>query len=348
MKPVIFFSHSSQDLAAILPIRGRILDGTGNAVEIFMASDGASVPFGRTWLKEIENALRQCKLMFVWMTPASLASDWIPFETGFAYSRGIRVVPIGFQGVRLDDLPPPISILQGFDIVNSKSLNNIIAIINEEFSLTFSDLYDEEFYAANVQDVTSENSPELLRYIRVIDCTYSSINQDGQLLQVRSNWHDILTAILEELKIPFSGDQDEIRGIGFRIDGRTDRDEPRVSVNIDPLALNSTRKAWTLARQRLYDEELPYTFFKPQFLRNVELPHDSSLIGSRLLNSDVSFDTKHPHHIYRFRNIDFSFSLDGSPPKKSLFLLVPTQNDAPIPLHSLIKLFEARHVIKTR
>ena len=228
--------------------------------------------------------------MFVWMTPASLASDWIPFETGFAYSRGIRIVPIGFQEVRLDDLPPPISILQGFDIVNSKSLNNIIAIINEEFSLTFSDLYDEEFYAANVQDVTSENSPELLRYIRVIGCTYSSINQDGQLLQVRSNWHDILTAILEELKIPFSGDQDEIRGIGFRIDGRTDRDEPRVSVNIDPLALNSTRKAWTLARQRLYDEELPYTFFKPQFLRNVELPHDSSLIGSRLLNSDVSFD----------------------------------------------------------
>ena len=313
-----------------------------------MASDGASVPFGRNWLKEIDNALRQCKLMFVWMTPASLASDWIPFETGFAYSRGIRVVPIGFQGVRLDDLPPPISILQGFDIVNSKSLNNIIAIINEEFSLTFSDLYDEEFYAANVQDVTSENSPELLRYIRVIDCTYSSINQDGQLLQVRSNWRDILTAILEELKIPCSGDQDEIRGIGFRINGRTDRDEPRVSVNIDPLALNSTWKAWTLARQRLYDEELPYTVFKPQFLGNVELPHDPSLIGSRLLNSDVSFDTKWPHHIYGFRNIDFRFSLGDPLQKKSLFLLVPTQNDAPIPLHSLIKLFEERHIIKTR
>ena len=232
--------------------------------------------------------------------------------------------------------------------MNSKSLNNIIAIINEEFSLTFSDLYDEEFYTANVQDVTSENSPELLRYIRGIDCTYSSINQDGQLLQVRSNWHDILTAILEELKIPFSGDQDEIRGIRFRINGRTDRDEPRVSVKIDPLALNSTRKAWTLARQRLYDEELPYTFFKPQFLRNVELPHDPSLIGSRLLNSDVSFDTKQPHHIYRFQNIDFRFSLDGSPSEKSLFLLVPTQNDTPIPLHSLIKLFEERHIIKTR
>ncbi len=317
-----------------------------------MASDGASIPFGRNWLKEIENALSQCKLMFVWMTPASLASDWIPFETGFAYSRGIRVVPIGFQGVRLDDLPAPISILQGFDIANSKSLNNIIAIINEEFSLTFSDLYDEEFYAANVQDVTSENSPELLRYIRVIDCTYSSITTDGKLLPVRSNWHDILTAILEALKIPFSADQDKIHGIGFRIGGRTDRDKVRVSVNIDPLALNSTRKAWTLATQRLYDGELPYTVFKPQFLENVELPHDPSLIGSRLLHSDVSFDTKAPHQIHRFRNIDFRFFPDDSrtqkKSQKSLILLVPTQNDAPIPLHSLIKLFEERQVIKTR
>ena len=348
MKPVIFFSHSSQDLPAILPIRDHLLDGTGNAVEIFMASDGASIPFGRNWLKEIENALSQCKLMFVWMTPASLASDWIPFETGFAYSRGIRVVPIGFQGVRLDDLPAPISILQGFDIANSKGLNNIIAIINEEFSLTFSDLYDDEFYVSNVQDVTSEDSPELLRYIRVIQCTYSGIKHDGQILQVRSNWHDILTTILEALEIPFSVDQGDIRGIGFRIDGRTDRDQVSVSVNIDPLALNSTRKAWSLARQRLYDEELTYTSFQPQFLENIELPHDPSLIGSRLLNSDVSFDTIAPHDIYRFRNIEFRFLLDGFQSQKGLMLLVPPQNDVPIPLHSLIRLFEERHIIKTR
>ena len=313
-----------------------------------MASDGASIPFGRNWLKEIENALSQCKLMFVWMTPACLASDWIPFETGFAYSRGIRVVPIGFQGVRLDDLPAPISMLQGFDIANSKGLNNVIAIINEEFSLTFPDLYDEEFYASNVQDVTSENSPELLRYIRVIHCEYSTITHDGHPIELRSNWQDILRTILEALEIPFSGEQDEIRGVGFRIAGRTDRGQLTVSVNIDPLALNSTRKAWTLAMQRLYAEELPYTFFRPQFLEKVELPHDSSLIGSRLLNSDVSFDTMAPHDIYRFRNIDFRFFLDESQQQKSLMLLVPPQNDAPIPLHSLIKLFEERHLLKTR
>ena len=63
MKPIIFFSHASRDRDVILPIRTRLLQGTGNAIEVFMSSDGASIPFGRNWLKEIEEALKECKLM---------------------------------------------------------------------------------------------------------------------------------------------------------------------------------------------------------------------------------------------------------------------------------------------
>jgi len=84
MKPVIFFSHSSRDRDAIQPIRDRLLEHTGNAIDVFMSSDGASIPFGRNWLKEIEDALSDCSLMFVWMTPTSVGSSWIPFESGHA------------------------------------------------------------------------------------------------------------------------------------------------------------------------------------------------------------------------------------------------------------------------
>ena len=60
MKPTIFFSHSSFDTDKIVPIKDFILERTGNSLRIFMSSDGASIPFGTNWLKEIEDALVDC------------------------------------------------------------------------------------------------------------------------------------------------------------------------------------------------------------------------------------------------------------------------------------------------
>ncbi len=45
MKPTVFFSHSSLDRDRIKPIKEHILDKTGNTIQIFMSSDGASIPF---------------------------------------------------------------------------------------------------------------------------------------------------------------------------------------------------------------------------------------------------------------------------------------------------------------
>jgi hypothetical protein len=350
MKPVVFFSHSSQDREAILPIRDRLVEGSAHAVQVFMASDGASIPFGRNWLKEIEDALAACKLMFVWMTPTSLASKWIPFESGYAYSRGIRVVPIGFQGVRLDDLPAPISILQGFNVTGSQGLNNIVAIINEEFGLTLPDLFDEEFYVANVADVTSEDSAELLRFVRVIRCEFmSTTSASGETSHVRSDWRSVARDSLVQLGIPFSDRGESILGIGFRIQETTRAPEkPRVMASIDPIALNSTREAWSLLRDRFYDRQLPYTGYVPQLVEGMELPDDVSLVGSRLLKSEVGFDTEFPHELYRFRNILFRIDVSDHREEatKDLVLLVPRENAQPIPLLSLLKLLEERRILE--
>lgn len=45
-KPTIFFSHSSQDSDTILPIKNRLAAITANVMDIFMSSDGQSIPFG--------------------------------------------------------------------------------------------------------------------------------------------------------------------------------------------------------------------------------------------------------------------------------------------------------------
>ena len=45
-KPTIFFSHSSKDRNAILPIKEKLMKVTCGVIQIFMSSDGQSIPFG--------------------------------------------------------------------------------------------------------------------------------------------------------------------------------------------------------------------------------------------------------------------------------------------------------------
>jgi len=352
MKPIIFFSHSSRDRDAILPIRDRLLYGTGIAIKVFMSSDGASIPFGKNWLKEIEDALTECRLMFVWMTPASIPSNWIPFESGFAYSKGIRVVPIGFQSVRLEDLPAPINMLQGFNVTSSASLNNIIAIINDEFSLTFQDLFDDVFYQHQVEDVTSEDSPEVLDFVRVLESEmWPRKMVDGNTTaSLHVDWFGRLKGILKEQDLSFTESIGGLFGTGFRVTIKTDSDKKtRPVISIDPLALNSTRQAWATASNRLYDLGITYTVYKLHMVDGIELPQDESLIGARLLRSEVSFDTHVPHVLYRYRNVDFRINIDHYYRKTTseLILLVPKENTEPIPLLSLLRLLAERRVLTT-
>ena len=46
-KPTIFFSHSSHDRELILPVKAKLDMITAQVLDIFMSSDGQSIPFGK-------------------------------------------------------------------------------------------------------------------------------------------------------------------------------------------------------------------------------------------------------------------------------------------------------------
>ncbi|MEM6366512.1 MAG: toll/interleukin-1 receptor domain-containing protein [Planctomycetota bacterium] len=353
-KPVVFFSHASRDRDAVDPIRRRILEVTGNAIDIFMSSDGSSIPFGRNWLKEIVDALRDCRLMFVWMTPTSVRSNWIPFESGHAYARGIRVIPVGLLGVSVSSIGAPINLLQGFDVTSGRSLNNVIAVINDEFQLTFPDAFSDDFYTTSVENQSHEFDAELLEYVTGLNCTYSTITiQKDNKAAVRNDWRTIFRDILEQHDVQYTDGPGKLYGIGFNVYQSQDRSTSKefdVKAFIDPLALNGMYRVWTDALQRFYDSEVPYCFIVPAINDQFDLPDDESLIGARLLNSEVSFDTDLPNVLFRFRNILFRILVQRQGPtaKKEMILLVPRDNDGPIPLLSLMELLEARHVLQKR
>lgn len=145
-KPTVFFSHSSKDAQPLARLKELFAAGTGGSIETFLSSDGQSIPLGRNWVHRIEEALKSSRLMFVFVTENSLRSNWIFFESGFAYSKGIRVIPVGFLRTDLRQLAPPLSLLQGFNIDSEEGLNNIIAVVNEEFSHSHKSFFTHQNY----------------------------------------------------------------------------------------------------------------------------------------------------------------------------------------------------------
>lgn len=154
-KPTIFFSHSSKDRDLILPIKNKLTDITSGIIDIFMSSDGQSIPFGRNWVSKIEEGLKNAKIMFVFVTPNSIKSEWIYFEAGYAYSKEIEVIPVGI-GIHIGELKAPLNLLQGFDILSCDSMNNFISIINKKFLLSFKEGFEESDYAPIYQAVFND------------------------------------------------------------------------------------------------------------------------------------------------------------------------------------------------
>jgi len=145
-KPIVFFSHSTKDKDLMLKLKELIDIKTSETISIFLSSDGQSIPLGSNWVHEVEKALTKTSLMFVFISPNSLFSNWLYFEAGYVYSKEIHVVPVGILGVDLSQLPPPLSLLQGFNIKNKNSLENIIVKINSTYGTKFDSKIDNEQY----------------------------------------------------------------------------------------------------------------------------------------------------------------------------------------------------------
>lgn len=98
-KPKLFFSHSSRDSVPLLRLKDKLVEKTGGAIEVFLSSDGQSIKFGSNWVHRIQEALEHTHLIIVFVSPNALRSNWLFLESGFAYARNIRVVPVAILGV---------------------------------------------------------------------------------------------------------------------------------------------------------------------------------------------------------------------------------------------------------
>lgn len=208
-KPTLFFSHSSKDKDIILSIKNKLDAATGSVMDIFMSSDGQSIPFGTNWIHKIEEGLKAAKIMFVFVTENSLSSGWIYFEAGYAYSKGIHVIPVGI-GVDIGSLKAPLNLLQGFNISSEDSLNNFITIINRTFDYRFSNIFDHNDYLEVIKNISTEafNTVNFENIVEKAECTIygeETINGNKVKYDIDKFFNDIIM-YLENNRISFSKD----------------------------------------------------------------------------------------------------------------------------------------------
>ena len=110
-KPRVFVSHISQEGALAAVLKKHLSRDFLNLLDIFVSSDGVSIEAGEKWLDEVSTALEEAQIELVLCSAESVTRPWINFEAGAAWIRRIRLIPVCHSGIKPDELPVPLKML---------------------------------------------------------------------------------------------------------------------------------------------------------------------------------------------------------------------------------------------
>lgn len=129
---MIFLSHIHEERALAILIKGALEDEFGGFVNVFVSSDGTSIPAGANFLKRIERGLVECAGAIYLISPASVKRSWINFELGAVWVRNVMsqdsggveipALPICHSGMTPAMLPAPLNYLNSVTANQASSL----------------------------------------------------------------------------------------------------------------------------------------------------------------------------------------------------------------------------------
>jgi len=114
----IFISHIHEEKDLAILIKQAIEEEFSGFVDVFVSSDGTSIPAGSNFLKRIEDGLVNCIGALFLISPVSVKRNWINFELGAVWIRNaisirsegdeIPALPLCHSNMTPSDLPQPI------------------------------------------------------------------------------------------------------------------------------------------------------------------------------------------------------------------------------------------------
>lgn len=142
----IFLSHSSHDKELAETIKEEIEKEIGNKTVFLSPKIGSA----EDWFENVQENLRQCKIMVILLTKPASDSVWVGFEAGFVWDRlkADKKIHILFHP-NAKPIPNPINVIQGQDVTDSQALTRFFQKLCEQFG-------KKEFESkANIYRITS-------------------------------------------------------------------------------------------------------------------------------------------------------------------------------------------------
>jgi len=289
-----------------------ILKATSKTVDVFQSSDGESIPFGNNWIHKIEENLNKTKIMLVFISPRSILSSWIYFESGFAYAKEVKVIPIGIDGIDVGRLKPPLNLLQGFNISNADGINNIIAILNREFECSFEESYVQKDYddlaALNENDSPSNiYAMDSIDYIQLIFPS-EIVEDNNDKFAIVNEPLKVVEKYLESENVMYQySDPNKIHMHGMlTYNSSKNNDMDGISIRIDPYSFSYNVKLINDLCSTLYEEgKLKRFWGNVVFNNGVELETTDFKVSSKLHKFGFemsSFNGKY----YQYESVNFT------------------------------------------
>lgn len=289
-KPSIFFSHSSSDKDVLLRLKDLFVEKTGGTIEVFLSSDGQSIPLGRNWVHRVQDALDEATIMVVFITPNSLRSSWIYFEAGYVYSKKIRVVPVGFLGTDLSSVAPPLSLLQGFNILNKDGLDNLIALVNETYSHNHKSIFTESEYSELVLQGDSTATHPLGKISELIEKVYIEVTESDELKCTPEEGIKRAVKILDDNGVEYKSNDNTIRGFGITI-STTDGISPKpIRFMLDPALIQTTIPFAIQVLAEIRKEGVKGVSIRFDFVDQVECINESHKLTARLFGTGIKLE----------------------------------------------------------
>lgn len=121
----LFVSHISEegDVAALL--KQTMEEDFLHLVELFTSSDIVSITTGEDWLGAVERAMNEAAVVIVLCSKASVQRPWVQFEIGAAWMKQVPIIPVCHSGMKVTELPMPLSRLQGVELGTARGLERL-------------------------------------------------------------------------------------------------------------------------------------------------------------------------------------------------------------------------------
>ena len=305
IQPTIFFSHSSADKKVLSKLKELFCEKTGGTIEVFLSSDGQSIPLGKNWVHRVQEALDEAKIMIVFLTPSSLRSSWIYFEAGYAYSKNIRVVPVGFLGADISSVAPPISLLQGFNIESKDSLDNLIALVNDVFSYNHKGAFTEEEYRSLVLEGGSFDTHPLGELVQLVNEIHIEITERDNLNCTAQEGISLAKGVFQRNNLEHRDNENYVEAFGLTVHTTEGQSPKPIKFEIDPALIETTIPLAIEVIREIRKDGIKGISIRFDFNDTVDCENKNHKLTARLFETGVSLG-KEEGFVYEGMNFTMS------------------------------------------